>query len=78
MRILQQQIDSVDFAELLAADRINPWPDPWREAGTIAAASANVWGAKVTPDDFIPRAVEIVKPKTPEEIEAYMRAMDGA
>ena len=59
VRLLQQWIDSTEFNELMAYDRIKGISRPVREAGTIAATIANchiVKGQAKTPQDFMPIA----------------------
>lgn len=58
--MLQEQIDSHHFGELLVADAMGMLPDPWDVAGTIAAAVVNFGGMSapkrmVQPEDFRPR-----------------------
>lgn len=70
MRELQFSMSSVEFQEWQEYYRIEPFGDDWQQAGTIAAASVNVWSKrKVKPDHFIPRTKTR---KTDEEIEAQM------
>lgn len=54
---LQEKVDSQQFAEWLAFNRISPLPDPWRQTGILAATTQNYSGfAKkaAKPGDFIP------------------------
>ena len=58
VRELEGSIDSRELSEWMAYDRLDLMPDPWREAGTVAATLANLLsGARYAfkPDDFIPR-----------------------
>lgn len=52
---LRRRLNLAQFAEACLAQEMGLLPDPWRMAGTIAAASANAWGAERRPEDFIPR-----------------------
>lgn len=58
VRELLERIDSRELSEWLAYARIEPLPDSWGEAGTIAAAIVNSnpfrEGPAVRPADFIP------------------------
>jgi len=60
LRELIPRVSARDFFRELAADRVEPLPDPWLQAGTIAATVANSNRAKppwAKASDFIPRVV---------------------
>ena len=75
----QRSIDSREFAEWLAYDRISPiGPEraDWR-AAMLAATLANVWRGKGAPlaiADFLPVFDKIPRRRDPREMEAEMMA----
>ena len=56
--LLQQQITSREFNELLAAERLGLVPDAWLQTGTLAAATYGAAGARIEPEKFRPRRRE--------------------
>lgn len=77
VRILQNTIDSAEFGELIAAHSLGKVPDPWQQAGVIAAAVYNANRSKnvkpFKPDDFIPKVQK--KPQlTAIEQQAVLKA----
>ena len=73
----QQQISSIEFTYWLAylsehcLDQ-----EGWEQAGMICSVTANVQGAKTTPQDFIPsRKVKIQPEQSPQQMLAVMESM---
>lgn len=63
-------MDAREFAEWQQLYAMEPWGDDWLQAGTVAAATVNLWSKrKYKPEAFIPRAKE---QQTAAEIEAAM------
>lgn len=61
---------------MLAAYRLEPWGDDWKQAGTIAAATANVWrgkGRAMMPKDYIPSTRSRLQSE--QEMEVVLRSM---
>lgn len=70
---LGERMTSAELTEWMAVDmHFEPLPSPWRQTGTIAAASVAPHcgrGKAPKPDDFVP----IIKPRqTPEEMRAEL------
>ena len=73
----QEQINSIEFTYWLAylsehcLDQ-----EGWEQAGMICSVTANVQGAKTTPQDFLPvQRTKKKKEQSPEEMLAVMELM---
>lgn len=73
----QQQISSIEFTYWLAylsehcLDQ-----EGWEQTAMVCSVTANVQGAKTTPQDFLPvRRTEKKKEQSPEEMMAVMEMM---
>lgn len=76
---IQERIDSRQFARFLAAYRLQPWGDDWKQAGTIAAATTNVWrgrGRGMTANDYIPSTRKARQSE--QEMEVMLKTMAAA
>ena len=76
VRILQQQINSREFSELIAFNRIYPFLHD-REETQLAILNAMVksalTGKQATPGEFLPGGEKSNKMSDPAEIQAYFK-----
>lgn len=81
-------LEPSELVEIRAAYRVVPFPDPWLQAGTIAASNHNDWerymaakagkrsvdeGRLRSPEDYIPR----LRPKKSAKIQVNQASIDA-
>lgn len=75
---LSERMTSAELSEWMALDMYHqPIPDPWRQAGVVAAAALAPYcgkGKRPKPEDFVPRAR---LPQSPEEMMAELRKLQA-
>lgn len=77
IRQLGESMDSAEFAEWVAFDRIEPLPMPWLQTGVIAAAAANAPGLRkrpALPPDFVPKP----RRRPPRQSAGQIKSLMGA
>jgi hypothetical protein len=52
---LRRELSAAEFWEAVLALEMGLLPDPWRQAGTVAAAAATAFGGRASPEQYIPR-----------------------
>lgn len=74
-----ESMSAEELTDWIALDRVWPLPDPWRQAGTIAAVIANslTKGRRWKPEDFIPRARPPQKRMSNAQIQAALAGVPG-
>ena len=85
VRILQQQIDSLEFSQWLAMERVYPWGEERADlrAGIVASTMANCHRSPnkdpFSPVDFMWKyKPDVIEPQTPEVLQATIDAVFGA
>jgi hypothetical protein len=75
----QQQISSIEFTYWIAYLSDHGLDqEGWEQAAMVCSVTANVNGAKTTPQDFLPvQKEETEKNQTPQQMIAVMESMFG-
>jgi hypothetical protein len=65
-------MDADEFAEWMAIDNIEPFGDDWKQAGTVAAATQQIWTKqRITPEQFMP--IVRTARKSAEDIQSELK-----